>query len=75
MRGAVANDHQVERIALDRSRRVSGAARLLQQPGLERRLIEVFDLARCLRFDLAMGEDQTRHLKREAEIHGVAAAQ
>ncbi len=73
---AVADDNQVKRIALDRLRRVSGAARLPFKPGLESSLVELLGARRRLRASSAgWGRIKTRHLKREAEIRGVVAAQ
>ena len=73
--GAVAHNNQVERIALNGSPRVAGAARLPLQPSLECRLVQFFGLPGQFRFIYRMGQHQPRHLDRKREVQGVAAAQ
>ena len=73
--GAIAHNNQVERIALNGSSGVAGGARLPLQPCLECRLVQFFGLPGQFRFIYRMGQHQPRHLDREWEVQGVAAAQ
>src|SRR6202451_35017 len=54
--GAVAHDNQVERIALDRPVRVTGASRLPFNPGPQSILVELIDGARGFGFLGRVGE-------------------
>src|ERR1700677_3533193 len=72
--GSVANDNQVERIALDRPVRVTGAPRLPFNPDPKSLLVELFGASRGFHFRARMGQDETGHLDGELEIEGVAAA-
>src|ERR1700678_1207264 len=57
--GAVAHDNQVERIALDRPVRVTGASRLPFNPRPQSILVELFAAARGFGFPVRVGAPAT----------------
>src|SRR5580700_2288494 len=73
--GAVADDNQVERIALDGVRRIAGASRLPFNPGTKSGLVELLGAADRSRILGRMRQDKAGHLDSELKISHVAATE